>query len=155
AEHLRGALDLTANRCYETINPLGIQAAPGGDYWVTVAPADGQFDESFQEGGGADQLVEDAGFTITAYVRVALDETGHDGRLLHDPNRGLLTVKKKLLAALADVDLMTEAGDTFLRSTIKISSASKPEVLQENRSGGAYLGVLQIQCRLEFDWDLS
>lgn len=152
---LRDQLALPPNRCYETIDPLGVQAAPGGEYWISIAPGDGQFDESFQEGGGEDQLVEDAVFTVTAYVRIHLDQTGRDEKLLRDAGRGLLSIKKVLLKALASADLATEDGDTFLRSTIKIVSASRPQILQENRSGGAYLGVIQIDCRASFDWNLT
>lgn len=148
---LRTVLSLPDNRCFETTNPLSAVPTTRPAHWfVTVCAGDGIFDEGMQDGGGQEQLMEDAETIVTVYSPIKLDRVDHDHALLQDESRGLLELKRLVLATLVNHDLENDDGDTFLRQLIPAKHATKPEYDPDKG-----IGWLSIAFRTSFDWELS
>jgi len=122
-----------------------------GDWWCTVAAGDGQFVEGNQEPG---QCSEESEVIVTAYTRIMTDRTDHAENLLHDPQRGCLFMKRKLLSALVGKDLQTSTGDFFLRQWLWAARSSRPKAGNHSETG-ELIGSIQLTFRIEFDWDLE
>lgn len=149
---LRSALDMNERQVYETISPQFLPRIPtGGDFFIAVSPADSTFPEDEQTPGN---ITEDWGVAVTAYTRIKLDSTDRDEKMLRDANRGLLAVKKRILAALVGQDLKTERGDTFLRQMLYARSCSRPEP-KELPKGDIPIGIITLEFGVSFDWDLT
>lgn len=147
---LRTDLGLEESQCYETLYPESPAVPPGGEFFVTVAPGPSVFDEEMQVGGGAEQCSEDMQVIVTIYTRTHLDQTDHDHQLMHHETVGFSALKKRVLKSLVDADPQIPSGDEFLRQTIKVISADKPE--HDRKQGIAWMG---IYFRVAWDWDLS
>lgn len=147
---LREALDLPEARCYETLEPLVDPEIPkGGDYFLTVSPGDGHFDEGMQDGGGRGQLMERSSFTVTAYTKIRLDRGDHATHLLQKVHRGVLHLKRKILAALVMEDLADEDGRPILRHPLYALQAWRPRY---NHQTG--IAMIAVGFGTDFDWDL-
>lgn len=152
--HLRRALGLNDRQCYETLDPYSPKIPKGGDYFVTVAPGEGQYDVEHQIGGGEDQLTENSVVTVTAYTRIKLDSTDHDEKLLRDARRGVFVLKRKILKALVGSD-PTIGGNEFLRQLIYARHAHAPQILEASTDNRLRLACISIDFGVDFDWDLS
>ena len=149
---LRYSLGFDESTCYEVGNPDDVPVVPiSGDWWCTVAAGDGQFDPGNQD---ASQCSEETEVVVTGYTRIMTDRTDHVENLLHDPDRGVLEVKRLLLRTLVGKDPLTPTGDTFLRCLIWAVRSSPPQVGHPEGSEDL-IGRIQVTFRLEFDWDLS
>lgn len=153
-ERLRSQLALNDRQCYETLDPNSPPAVPtGGEYFLTVAPGDGEFPDGEQ---AAENITEDWSVTVTAFSRIHLDQTDHDKEVLRNASRGLLAVKKKVLAALVGHDLAEQDTDTFLRQLLYISRCGRPELVsRDGANRGIALATLQLDFGVSFDWDLT
>ena len=120
-----------------------------GDWWCTVAGGDGQFDPGNQD---PSQCSEEIEVVVTGYTRIMTDRTDHAENLLHDPQRGCLFMKGKLLSALVGKDLFTSTGDTFLRTLVWAARSSRPTTGTINEE---LTGRIQLTFRIEFDWQLE
>ena len=148
---LQEVLDLTDRQCYPVAREQDVPSIPvGGDYWLTVAPGDGTFEPEEQVEGN---ITENAEITVTAYTRIKTDSTGHDRYLLMDNARGLLSIKKNILAALCGHDLATTGGDVFLRQWLHAKRASAPDLASAGRDGNVF-GVIRVTFGVIFDWRL-
>lgn len=149
---LQDKLGLDASHCFETTVPLQAFGNPqSGDFWVTVSPDGGSFAEGqFQTGGGEFQCTEFGELTVMGFTRIRLDRTDRDTHLLHDLKRGLLGIKKKLLAALVGQQLFDEQGNELLRSLIAAKRPIKPDYDKDQATG--WIGIV---FSTDFDWDLS
>lgn len=147
---LREALDLSEGRCYETLEPLLEPEIPkGGDYFLTVSPGDGHFDEGMQDGGGRAQLMERSSVTVTAYTKIRLDRGDHAAGILQEVNRGVLHLKRKILAVLVGEDLADEEGNLLLRHPLYALQSWRPRYLA--KSG---IAMIAVGFGTDFDWDL-
>lgn len=146
---LVSGLAIDATRMLEVVDPLRPpDLLPTGDYFVSVSIGEGNFPIDEQ---GAAQLNENTQVLVTAYTKLRLDNPGSEHELLHHATRGVLFLKKRMLAILAGVDLTTNAGaDTFLRDRLLIRHASAP-----NFDPAPGVGWITITCEVNFDWDLS
>lgn len=153
-ERLRSALKLNEQQCYETLNAEEPPAVPiGGDYFLTVAPGEGDFIDGEQAVGN---VTENWAVTVTIYSRVRLDQTDHDKQTLSLAGRGLLHVKKDILKALVGHDLSEEDDDTFLRQTLYAIRTTRPELVsKDGATRGMALAVMRIDFGVSFDWDLT
>jgi hypothetical protein len=154
---LRSELGLNERQCYETLDALAPPAIPkGGEWFVAISPTEGQFIEGEQ---ASPNVTEEWGIIATIYTRLALDSTDHDEKLLRDATRGLLVLKKELLAALIGRDLQLESaddtGDTFVRQLIFARTCHRPMILERQGEPRAMLGMLSIDFGIHFDWDLT
>jgi len=147
---LRDQLSLNERQCYRTIHPLTKARTPPGDWWVTVSAGEGYFDAPLFEGGGRNQLSEDLQVTVTGYSRVRLDSTGHDEQLLDELERGLFHIKRRLLDAVAGIDLLDADGNPFLREFLVPRSATRPEYDEAE-----YTGWISIVFSMQYDWELT
>jgi len=152
--YLRRALGLNDRQCYETLDPYSPTIPKGGDYWVTVAPGEGQYDVEHQIGGGEDQLTEESVVTVTAYTRIKLDSTDHDENLLRDARRGVFVLKHKILKALVGADI-PKGSDTFLRQLLYARHAHAPQILEGSKDNRLRLACISIDFGVDFDWDLT
>lgn len=149
---LRSRLQLDENHCFEQAEPLqGFGRPPSGDYWLTVSPGDGDFaNGEFQAGGGAEQVTEFNEATLIGYTRIRLDSTDRDTMLLHDLQRGLLPIKKRLLWAVCGKQLVDASGNELLRSLIYAKRGVKANYDKQET-----IGWIGIVIGLDYDWDLS
>lgn len=148
---LRDVLDLPAHRCYETLEPLTDPPVPkGGEYFLTVSPGDGHFDEGMQAGGGAAQLMERSSVSVTAYAKIALDPGDQATEILHEVSRGMLPIKKGILRALVGHDLQDEDDNYLLRSQLYALQSWRPRYLPD-----AKIAMIAVGFGTDFDWDLT
>ena len=98
---------------------------PGGDFFVTVSPGGGQFEQGEQS---PPNVTEYTDVVVTAYTRIRTDSTGHDQQLLQDLKRGLLTLKRMLLKALVGQWLNPAYN---LRQSVYARGSEAPKVLQD------------------------
>lgn len=151
AARLRSVLGLGERSVIEVAEAEDVPPLPpGGDWFVTLAGGDGQFETEEQAAGNVTEWQD---VTVTIYSRVKLDSTNHDKALTRDERRGLYVLKTKVLASLVGWDATDTDGTTFLRQLIHARSATRPQVLQ-NPSSGVFLGRLAITFGCPFDWDL-
>lgn len=153
-DRLRSQLDLSDERCYDTLDPNSPPLVPpGGEYFIIVSPGTGRFVEGEQ---APPNVTEEWTITVTLYVRVHLDRTGRDAEVLRNAGRGLFGVKWLVLRALVGHDLATDDEDTFLRQLCYATGTAAPEVVEGRREMGAlFLYRLQLEFAIEFDWDLT
>lgn len=148
---LRDVLDLPEHRCYETLEPLADPPIPkGGDYFLTVSPGDGRFDVAMQEAAGAEQLQELASVTVTAYSKIALDPGDRATEILHKVSRGMLPLKRGILAALVGHDLLDEDGNSFLRSYLYAIQSWRPRYNADSK-----IAAVAVAFGTDYDWDLT
>lgn len=160
-DRLRSALDLTERQCFIALSPQHLPKMPkGGEYFVAVSGGGGQFVEGEQVPGN---ITEQWSVYVTAYSRIQLDSTDHADSLLMDDGRGLLKMKKRILAALVGQDLTvdteessgsSEIAPTFLRQLLFARSATEPGAAELN-PGNLQIGVITLEFGVEFDWDLT
>lgn len=138
--------------CYETLDPMTPPELPrGGGFALTVAPGDGVFDEDEQVGGGEEQLHEKSSVSVTIYVRTKLDRPGDAYYLLQETNRGLLHLKKRVLAALVGHELKDAAGKPLLTSHIYAMRSWRPQ-WRADEAGG--IGMLAVAFGVDWHWEL-
>ena len=90
---------------------------------------------------------------VSAYIRIRLDSTDHDYRLMLNDARGLIVLKRKLLQALVGHDL-TIGGNTFLRWVCHARRSAGPDVVQLGREG-VHCGRIRVDFGVPFDWELE
>lgn len=139
--------DLNAANCYESAEP-DPTVERSHNFFVQVSIGDGQFPQHFQVGGGINQVTEEASVWVTAFSRIKTDQAQHAKQLLTDSSRGLLVLKKQILAALAGHDLQDAAGNEILRNYMAVVGAARPIHQWEEFS------AISISFSTDFDWDL-
>lgn len=144
---LQADLGLDPRRCYLTVEPLMPPKMPPADWWVSVSPAESNFPEDMQLGGGYEQLTEYLGVAVTAYSRIRTDSTDHDEYLLVDSERGLLALKARILKSLAQRDLVDKTGEPFLRQLVLVTSSSRPYFDGQNG-----VGWITLNFSVPYDW---
>ncbi len=151
---LRSALNLGERQVYETLDQNYLPRIPkGGDFFLAISAGPGTFPEGEQI---PENITEDWSVFVTGYTRIQLDSTDHAEKILRDTSRGLLTIKRKILAALVGQDLTTEEGDTFLRQTLFAKSCTQPEVKEPPDSKlTMQFGIITLEFGVSFDWDLG
>ena len=121
---------------------------PGADFFVTVGQGEGTFElEEQVEGNTTEYSV----VTVTGFSRCTrLDASNDYQELMRNTSRGLLPVKKKILAALVGHDLLDGYGNSFLRQLLYAARAGIPQVDAE-----AGIAWVSIDFGVGFDWDLT
>ena len=147
---LRTTLTLNDRQCYEAPEPaVPPTDPPGGDYVLTVAPADGRFDEAEQAGGGAAEVREEASVVVTICVHVDLDTADHLTRALYDAKRGLLSIKRLVLKTLAG-QMLTSGTNPLLTDYMAALQSWKPR-----RDESREWIMIGVAFSTDFNWDLS
>jgi hypothetical protein len=141
---------LNSTTCFQTLLPQAAPIPPSGNYWITVSGSDSVFDEEMQDDGGDSQVMEDEEIIVTIFTRIRLDKVGYDASLLADATRGVKVIKKSILNALVNKDPTDGGGNTFLRDTIKVVRAGRPD--HDANKGVAWMS---ITFRAKWDWNLS
>jgi hypothetical protein len=150
---LRAKLELDDSTCYVVDDADDVPDIPiAGDWWTTVAAGDGMFEEGNQD---PSQCTEETEFIVTGYTRIATDRTDHAERMIQDPARGTMAIKRAILAALVGVDLETPTGDTFLRNQLYATRASRPSLWGKSGDESPIVARMQIVFRSSYDWNLS
>jgi hypothetical protein len=152
--HLRNTLELPPRRCYEVLEPLAPPlVSASGDYFLTIAPGAGQFVTDEQVGPN---FTEEWSIIVTIYTHIHLDSVEQEHQLLVDATRGILGLKKLVLAAMVGADLNTpaasggESSDVFLRQLIHAISCDRPQY-----DGQKKLSWMSMTFGVSFDWDLD
>ncbi len=156
--HFISDLSLDASRVFLTIDPLAVRVPRGADWWLTVSVGEYTFKQELLTGGVFEQCTEETTFTVTAYMRMHLDQADHDDQLVLDSTRGLFELKRIILKSMASVDLQV-AGNEFSRELITPQFSRAPMVVSvadaESADDGLQIGVISVTFGLIFDWDLS
>lgn len=148
---LRTELGLNERTCYETLHPTAVSIPPGGEFFVSVSPGDGEFPEGHQIGGAENQCTEDGTIVVTMFSRMQLDGADYAPSMLRDESKGLMEIKRLVLKALVGWDATTADDEsTFLRQLITVLSSTAP--MYDEKNG---YGFLSLTFRAGFDWDLS
>jgi hypothetical protein len=150
AARLRSQLSLTEATCYWMLDRE--EPTPTSkNFFVTIHPDGGNFDEALFDGGGENQLTDSTGIVVTIHTHTQLDRGGRDKEALFQPNKGLLPYMKPVLKALAGHDLViNDNGDTCLRELIRPVGYKTPL-----RSHAERWSRIEIYFALSFDWDMS
>ena len=149
---LQTALGLNDRQCFAVARPQDAPPIPpGGDYFATVAFGNGSFPDGEQTPAN---ITEDTQAIVTVYNRLRTDSTNQDAYLLMDATRGLMPLKKLVLAALVGQDLTNKANQTFLRQWCHVTRSSIDIVKLGDGDGMPY-GQLQLDFGISFDWDLT
>ena len=150
---LRDQLKMNDRQCYETLDAFSPPIIPKGGAWcVAVSAGDSAFETGEQAPGN---FTEDWDITVTAYTRMALDPADHAEKLLRAKGRGMLVLKRKILAALVGHDLTNEDADTFLRTPLYAKRAHRPVVIESLDGTKTLLGLQSVDFGVDFDWDLT
>lgn len=142
---------LNVSTCFLTLEPEPPMEVKG-NLFLTVCPMSGQFDEGFMVGAGQAGALESAGVIVTIWSACKLDKAGEAGTALTDATRGILAVKRKVLAALTSHDLLNSSGQPMLTAYMKPVSSDVPRASVYNTD--QKLG-LPLAFSTEFIWDLS
>ncbi len=152
---LRTDLSLQESTCYEVEHPdLAPQEITQGDVVITVCPGDGTFPIEEQ---ASVQLAEDSDVIITWFTKIALDRQSRITNLLHDPNRGILPWKRRILKSLLPTTaaaggnrLLLPTGANFTRGEIFVKSYHRA-----NWDKDKMIGWASLVFGVNFDWDLT
>ena len=151
---LRDQLKMSDRQCYETLDALSPPIIPkGGQGCVAVSAGASTFVTGEQ---APVNFTEEWSVTVTVYTRMALDAADHAEKWLRAARRGMLVLKRDVLAALVGYDLEDKDGHTFLRTPLYATRAHAPVVVE--RSGErdrTLLGLQSIDFGVDFDWDLT
>lgn len=143
----RQRLGLPEDAVFPTTQPLAAPVIrPGGDFWVGIAPGDGQvpFEEQDDE-----VLRENTAATVMAYIPMQLDPQGRDATFLFDPQRGAFALQAKLLLIVGQ-ELTDENGVGVIASRVFATGTIKPDYDAVER-----IGWVGIRIGLEFDWKIE
>lgn len=140
---------LSPETCYLSIFPVP-PIQPTSDIVVTVAPAEGRFDDSLIAGGGSEQELEQSNVLVTIISRVQLDQSARSLSFLTDVSRGVLTLKKQILKALKPEDELFYQGKRILWNQLAPIAAGAP-----GYDDGRKIGWLALRLAADFSWDLT
>lgn len=138
---------LNTSNCYASAEP-DPTVEKSHHLFVQVSVGDGQYNGV--GGGGINQVFEESSVWVTVFSRIKLDQVHQSKQALYDASRGLLTLKKSILQALAGHDLQDDSGDEILISYMAPRVAARP--VKEAWDG---FSVISIQVSTDFEWDLT
>lgn len=149
---IRGVDGFSEQNCVLTVE----QNSDGGvhpatnlnhDVFCTVKVLASFGDEGAFEGGGENVVVERAGIMVTIFSRMKLDRNDTVERMLLDPSRGLLEMKRRVLKALCgyDIPVKTNEASTGLVEPITCSSPTHD----------GERGSISLTFSTDFEWDLT
>lgn len=147
-DRLREQLDLNPSTCFLSIDPEPC-ANISHNLFLTVSPDGGQFREGEFAGAGENLVIENTHAVITIFSQIRLDRVEHATSFLTDNARGVLTMKRKVLKALAGHILVDTDGNALLVDYLEPVSAPRPQ------SDRAKIGDVQLWFSTNFHWDLS
>lgn len=156
--HFRSDLALDDSRVFLTIDPLAVRIPRGADWWLTISVGEYTFMQELLTGGVFEQCTEDTTFTVTAYVRMHLDQADHDDQLVLDSTRGLFELKRIILKSLAGIDLQVGVSE-FARELFSPRFSRAPMVVSvadgDSADDGLQIGIISVTYGMMFDWDLT
>ena len=119
--------------------------------FCTVAPMSGQFDGELPIGAGQQGIVESSMVQVTVWSRLMLDRLERADIQFSDDPRGLLSLKKRVLKALAGTQLFDTGGNPLLIEWMRPIRSLHPPAKQHEDDFSSFA----IQFESTFDWDLS
>ena len=120
---------------------------PPSDLFCTVSPGPGQFNASGEEESNAQ--AEDTAVKITVYSRLMTDMSGWETDLLLHQAQGLFAIKKRILAAFDDHDLLDDDGNPILRDLMYPIDAGQPDMADNG------MGFFELRFGTNFTWDTA
>lgn len=139
--------------CYITNVPWpGIEVTD--NLFCTVCPTSDSFDPGSPVGAGENLIIENSLVQVSIWSRLLLDEAEHAEIALTDAERGLLTMKQKVLAALAGRQLFADPPDNTVPLLIEYL---KPTTSVHPAPGSAPddFSSCSLTFAASFYWDLS
>ena len=126
---------------------MGVEIPPGGEFFATVAPGNGQFPDGEQAVGN---VTEETSYQVTVYNRMRLDAVGRDDKLVLESASSLYKLKLRVLKAIVGHDLTNDDDDLFLRQLLHVTHADRP-----NYDKDKGVGWLTLHVGVPFDWNLT
>jgi len=123
------------------------------ELFCTVHPLDSQFQFDDPVGGGSEGIVENAVFGVTVWSKIILDRLEHNATELTDADRGLLTLKKRVLKCRAGQQIHSDYPmntTPLLTAHLRPLSALHPP----SRQGAGDFASFSIQFMGPFYWNL-
>lgn len=124
------------------------------ELFCTVSPNNSDFQFDDPVGGGAEGIIENAVFNITIWSKILLDRIERNGIELTDKDRGILTLKRRVLKSLAGQQLYSDAPDNtvpLLTAHLRPLNSLHPP----SRQGDGDFSSLSITFLAPFYWDLQ
>lgn len=144
--------EFNESTCFLTAQPLQEPiASVQNNLFCTVSPTSGTYDESVFVGAGEHCVIENGGIIIVVYNAMRLDRSSHDSILLTDATRGLLTLKWKIIKALAGHVLQDQEGNSILVNPMAPERAEDIRSMWERPVG---LGDMALVFSTDFEWDI-
>ncbi len=155
-DHYRTTLSLDNARAFLSIESVSARIPRSGDWWLTISPGEGNFDQEMIAAGVVEQCTEDSRFIVSGHLRQFLDPTDEDAELLVGNTESLLNLKRTILKTICGVDLLV-GGNTFSRELISPLSVRAPILYEpiDQEEGGLQIAVISVTFGLSFDWDLT
>lgn len=154
-DRLRSQLpDVTESTCFLTAEPPD-EVPPNvrSDWFVTVSPGSGLFNDSDFAGGGVQATYEETEVVVGLYSKVKLDRVGHDESALMLAGRGLLALKHEVLKALCGFRPADDSAREVVGDEVAPRRADVPRTMwSSGRPSGARL---LLTFAVNFDWNLS
>jgi len=148
----RQRFNLPPECVYPSIEPLNPPLVPpGGDFWISVAIAEGEFPHEEQDD---EQLFESSALTVMGFTRMQLDQANKETAFLFDPQRGALAIKAKLLLIVGHqleiADGANPEGAGITASRVFARRSIKPSY--DDQNGVGWVGIV---VGVDFDWHVA
>lgn len=139
---------LSDKNCFISVYPSPPYKVPD-NFFITVGPTAGTFDEDMITGGAQNQCTEDTSALVTMFSRFQCMRPGQERNALNDQSRGLLRYKRLILKALCSLDVMANTN-LVLRNMLTPKRSGAPEYV-----GDEQLLSMSLEFAVSFDWDLT
>lgn len=116
--------------------------------FLTLSPSDAEFPDDVQTGGGAATVEGLAGFRVTIFSALKVDQGGRFPVAVYDPDQGLYEIMRRVMKALVGV-YPERNGLPLLSDCIKIRRTSSP--MRDDK--GNYFVTMEFGT--PFFWDLT
>lgn len=141
--------DANSPNCFIALDPLELYNGRPGDFFYVVSPFSGTFDEGLIDGGGLNQVADEASIAITIHSIQNLDRPDEDAIFLNHADLGLLGRFKEVLRIMVAADLTDDEGNEITFEPVMPKSYSIGRERGENPTGW-----IQLVMKVKFDWDL-
>jgi len=156
AQKIRASVPLLTNEsvCFVSDTPEP-SVEEQSNLFATVCPADGQYDNGIIDGAGNVGVAEVSPIIVTIFSRIEVDQIEHFQQGFVDATRGLFTIKKQVLTALAGKNLdggqYNGFGSLLLMESLTPSRSRHPQ----SKGRGDEFASCGIVFDAKFTWELG
>jgi len=123
--------------------------------FATVSPINGSFDQGVHVGAGIHGTIEETGVIVVVFNAIKLDRVQHDAEMLTNSARGLLSLKRRILAALSGHDLLDDDDEPLLANLMAPLQSQAPRSMWQDGKRPRSVGDLALAFSTDFLWSLD